>query len=125
MTAWYNKGVYGVDHYSAPSIYNLSGAISITPQLNGTIWRPVSLVGNMTILFGINSANPNKVYALQGNIDISPIFGAHLNNKNTLGAGSMNIYMPFVDSGVVVGPIWQPSGVCPDPKWALTGPCNG
>jgi hypothetical protein len=125
MTAWYNTRVYGVDHYSAPTISNVSGSFSIAPQFNGGVFTPKNLVGTMPIIFGINNLSINYVYSLTGSFNISPIFQGLLNNFNVLGNSSISIYVSFSSSGMNVGPMWQAAGACPDPGWAEVDPCNG
>jgi hypothetical protein len=125
MTAWYNTGVYGVNHYSAPTVWSISGSIAIQPQFNGTPFAPKNLVGSFNISFAINPATVNRIYSLSGSFNISPIFKGLLNNFNTLGQGHIDIYIPFAGAGAAIGPIWQPDAACTDPGWVQGAPCNG
>lgn len=98
MTAYYNRGPYGAQHYSAGWVYDCSGTFAINFTLAGSFWQ--NLQGHFAITMSL-AGQARGSWSLKGELAIVPTF--------------------FGDA--TAGPLWAPDAPCPPPLWGPSPPC--
>lgn len=147
MTAYYNQGPYGVGHYSAGFVYDLSvnlpltfgfaattgvpvnaaGDLPVTIAFAGApiIWPAVVVSGNLPVTFGLPGALAAN-YLLQGGLPLPFGLKGDLPASYVVSGGfGVGLAIGEVaDAEITVQPLWNATVPCPSP-WAPAEVCNG
>jgi hypothetical protein len=145
MGLYYNQNPYNYAYYGAGYVTSETAALPIRMNFAATTSNPVGIAANLNIqpTFTATLTWSNPV-AVNGTLSIQPVFGAHLNGTfNIIGGlpiqpgfaggvtalyaaqGALALTVNPNNPPPIVGPLWQPDELCPDPPWVPSELCDG
>jgi hypothetical protein len=106
MTAFYNKGPYGIAHYSA-----------------GT---ETDLAGQLLIVVNMSSAILNGDFVLAGSLPINVYIGPIIPYVGPLWDTDTLCPDPdWATDALCPDPVWMSDSACSDPGWKASEKCSG